>query len=60
MPNLDFLKPIAAHAPKILHKVGQIIDAHGDGDGSVEISDVIDGVKEAASHVVDVISDVLD
>lgn len=60
MPNLDFLKPLAANTPKILREVGKIIDAHGDGDGTVEISDVVDGVKEAASNIVEAISDILD
>lgn len=60
MPNLDFLKPIAAHASKILREVGKIIDAHDDGDGAVEISDVVDIVKEAASNVVETITDIID
>lgn len=60
MSKLDFLKPLAVRAPKILREVGKIIDAHGDGDGTVEISDVVDGVKEGVSHIVEVISDALD
>lgn len=60
MPNFEFLKPFVVRAPQILREVGKILDAHGDGDGSVEISDVVDGVKEAASNVVEAISDILD
>jgi hypothetical protein len=60
MPNLDFLKPLAARAPKILHEVGKIIDAHGDGDGVVEISDAIDVIKEVASNVIEKATDLLD
>lgn len=60
MPNLDFLKPLAANAHKILHEVGKNIDAYGDGDGVVELSDVIDTIKEVASNVVEKATDLLD
>ena len=60
MSNWDFLKPLAARIPKIMREAGKIIDAHGDGDGSVDISDVVDTVKEAASNVVEAISDILE
>lgn len=60
MSKLDFLKPLVARAPKLLKKAGEIIDAHGDGDGVVEVSDVVDTVKDAASHVIDVITDIFD
>ena len=58
MATFDFLKPLAAKAPILLKNAGKFIDAHGDGDGIVEISDVVDTVKEGVSTIIDVVTDI--
>ena len=57
MATFDFLKPLAAKAPILLKNASKFIDAHGDGDGIVEISDVIDTVKDGVSTVIDIVTD---
>ena len=57
MATFDFLKPLAAKAPLLLKNAGKFIDAHGDGDGILEIGDVVDTVKEGVSTIIDVVTD---
>lgn len=48
------LKPLAAKAPMLLKKVGQLIDGKiGDGDGVFELSDVVDAVKQVIETIGD-------
>lgn len=50
------LKPLAAKAPLLLKKVGQLIDGKlGDGDGVFEFSDVVDAVKNVVETIGDAI-----
>lgn len=58
MATFDFLKPLAAKAPILFKNASKFIDAHGDGDGIVEISDVVDTVKEGVSTIIDVVTDI--
>ena len=57
MATFDFLKPLVAKAPLLLRNAGKFIDAHGDGDGIIEIADVVDTVKEGVSAIIDVVTD---
>lgn len=57
MATFEFLKPLAAKAPMLLRNVGKVIDAHGDGDGIVEIADIVDTVKDGVSTIIDVVTD---
>ena len=57
MATFDFLKPLAAKAPLLFKNAAKFIDAHGDGDGILEIGDVVDTVKERVSTIIDVVTD---
>ena len=57
MASFNFLEQVAAKAPILAKTVGKVIDAHGDGDGILEVSDIVDTVSDGISTVVDFITD---